>query len=406
MVHKFNLLPAGFLVLMSVVGQNVVLAGGHHGGGGGGGGHQGGMGQSHGGQQVMHPNSSNPSMRQGDHTGNSQSSVSKTGHHGSNNPGSNSPGGSHGSGIRSGQVQTASGNGSLQHAMPGQSHFPANNQHQSFNKMHGSNWSHGNHTKGWNYGQTYDCGSFFPSKSYCYPAGCYGSASGYGCWGSYVNCYSNFGYGSGYSNYSDINCGYAPGCYGGYTATIVQPVPLTAYPSTYVTSQVPAVTAQSSQAIPLDTQLASLPPLATTVASNDYSGLLPPGPASNSLRQIDLNVADVKVVEPGTANRGPLYRVVVSNNGPMNMDVPTRIAAISIKDGKPSDDTPRVIETIKPLKVGESAEIQLRLPVAANAFAGLLIATEIPESCTDVNEQNNLAQGDVAQLLSLSVVAK
>jgi hypothetical protein len=259
MLRTTNLLRAGCLVLMSVAGQNIVLAGGHHGGGNGGGGNHGGMGQSHGGQQFMHHNGSNQ-LPPRQNAGHGSSPVTKISHNGSNM-------GSHGmTGIKSSDLRPGSGNGS------GMQHASGHSQHQPFNKMHGSNW---NHNGGWNYGNKYSSGSCFPGQSYCFPSGC---RSGYGCYGSgygsYGNCYSNWGYGSVYGNYGYTNCGYYPGCYGGYTAIVVQPYPVTTCQTTYVTTEAPVLT----------TQVTSVTPVVTTAAVNYSSDMLPPSPAPFGLR--------------------------------------------------------------------------------------------------------------------------
>jgi hypothetical protein len=289
MLRTTNLLRAGCLVLMSVAGQNIVLAGGHHGGGNGGGGNHVAMGQSHGGQQFMQHNGSNQlSPRQNAVHGGSP--VAKISHNGSNMA-------PHGmTGIKSSNLRPGSGIGS------GMQHASGNSQHQPFNKMYGSNWNQGNHNGGWNFGNKYSSGSYFPGKSYGYPSGCWGGygsggygsggygsggygcygsgygcyGSGYGCYGSgygsygncysscgsgyggYGNCYPRCGYGSCYGNYGYSNCAYNPGCCAGYTATVVQPCPVTTCQTTCVTTQVPQVTSFATAAVSCNSDM--LPP--------------------------------------------------------------------------------------------------------------------------------------------------
>jgi hypothetical protein len=131
---------------------------------------------------------------------------------------------------------------------------------------------------------------------------------------------------------------------------------------------------------------------------------LPPAPAS--LREIDLVITDVQIVEAASANRGALYRVTINNMGTADMDVPTRVAALGMNDNQPTEDSPRVMEMLNGLKAGESASLELRMPVAANTLPKLLIAVEIPENFKDTNEMNNVAAGEVAQLPQPTAMVK
>jgi hypothetical protein len=227
-------------------------------------------------------------------------------------------------------------------------------------------------------GQSFYCGNGLFGNNFCgngwFGNGCWGNGwcgNGYcnnycgGWWGS-----SNYGYGCG--NWFGNSCG----CY----YPVVQPYPLTVCSPIYVTQ--PATVVQVA-------------PVTTTVAKEVAPEV---APAPLSAREIDLAIKEVKVLAKGDAQNGPMYRVFVTNKGPMNLDQPSRVALISINDGKPSADTPRMIETLKSLKVGETAELDMRLPVAANTFPMLLVAVEVPETFKDTNEQDNVAQGEVAQL--------
>jgi len=195
---------------------------------------------------------------------------------------------------------------------------------------------------------------------------------GYWGWGLGWNC-GNWGFGS--------PCGYWPG----YFNPCCNPVyytPACYYTPVYFTT--PAVSVAPS----------------TTVVVNDMT--VPPAPTSAELKEIDLAIKDVRVVEAATATQGALYRITILNQGPTNLDMPTRVAALGMKDAQPSADMPRAMETLSALKVGQTADVNVRMPKEANELPRLLIAVEIPESFKDTDEQNNVAAGEVAQLASLN----
>ncbi len=212
----------------------------------------------------------------------------------------------------------------------------------------------------------------------CGKGWCGNGGLGCGNWGS--GC-GNWGYGCGNWGYG---CGYWGGwlgCLGGFNYPLVTPYPLPVCTPTYVTQPVSVV---------------EVVPASPTIVVKEVAPDLPPLPTS--AREIDLGVKEVRVLEKGDAQNGPLFRVVVTNKGPMNLDKPTRVALLAVKDGQPTADTPRLIETMTSLNVGETKELDMRLPATASSFPGLLVAVEIPESFKDVNEQDNLAQGEVARL--------
>jgi hypothetical protein len=229
------------------------------------------------------------------------------------------------------------------------------------------------------FSKSYYCGNGWFGNNFCgngwYGSGCCGNGwYGNGCCGNYYGGWwgcGNYGYGCG--NWFGNCCG----CY----YPTVQPYPLTVCSPIYVSQ--PATVVQVA-------------PVTTVV--KEVATELPPSPSAVSAREIDLAIKEVKVLAKGDAQNGPMYRVLITNKGPANLDRPARVALISINDGKPSTDTPRLIETLKSLKVGETAELDMRLPVTANTFPMLLVAVETPESFKDTNEQDNVAQGEVAQL--------
>ncbi|MEK6258377.1 MAG: hypothetical protein AABP62_07125 [Planctomycetota bacterium] len=115
-------------------------------------------------------------------------------------------------------------------------------------------------------------------------------------------------------------------------------------------------------------------------------------------REIDLAVKEVRVVEKANAERGPLYRVYITNKSLNDLDVPTRVALLGVNGEQPTDDTPRAIETLKSLRGGETVAMDIRLPATSASYPLLLAVVEVPETYTDTNEQDNVAQGEVARL--------
>ncbi|MBL8810675.1 MAG: hypothetical protein JNM43_10900 [Planctomycetaceae bacterium] len=113
---------------------------------------------------------------------------------------------------------------------------------------------------------------------------------------------------------------------------------------------------------------------------------------------IDLAVREVKVLSLGNATEGTLYRVLITNNGSMDMTGEARIALFAVGDAQPDASTPQVLGTFNGLKAGETAIVDVRMPVAGNALPNLLVAVEIPEGVQDLNEANNVAIGEVAKL--------
>ena len=411
MLRNQNLLTAGLTILLAVSGQAVTLAGGHGGGGGG---------SFHGASHSV----GNAMSHQSNMTRTPQFQTKQVNNVVQSNKLNVVPP-SKLNNVQVGkmtnlQTHTAQTNNVQNHNVKltdqVKNHLPVSPVNNSSSQtMKGFKFSGNvNMSKG---------NSIFPIKSTCAPfGGGYGKCGYGGCWGNgYGGCWGNgCGFGWGYGNYgcgnwgygNSYGCGYWPGYFGGcYNYAIAQPYPVQASTPVDVSSTA-AVTPGATSVVLNDTAVPPLPPVpespspSSSGSPSPSSSLSPSGPGSAKTREIDLAVKDVRVVEAATANLGALYRVSIINQGPANLDVPTRVAALGIKDGQPSEDTPRTIEMLKSLKSGETAELDLRLPVAANALPRLLVAVEIPESYKDTNEMNNVAAGEVAQVPPLAVASK
>lgn len=120
----------------------------------------------------------------------------------------------------------------------------------------------------------------------------------------------------------------------------------------------------------------------------------------------DLLVAQVQIVEMGNSQAGPLLRVLIANQGRVDVTVPTRLALISIKEAPATADSPRVMTEVKALRAGETASLDVRMPVAANSLPKLVVAVEIPKSVVDTKPENNLAVGELSQLPVVTTAMK
>ena len=114
--------------------------------------------------------------------------------------------------------------------------------------------------------------------------------------------------------------------------------------------------------------------------------------------EVDLAVREVRILKAADAVSGPVYQVFVTNNGPSALTVDARVALFGVGDSAPDENTPRVLQNFSGLLVGETAVVEVQMPVAANQFPYLLVAVEVPEGVRDTDESNNLAQGEVARL--------
>ena len=121
---------------------------------------------------------------------------------------------------------------------------------------------------------------------------------------------------------------------------------------------------------------------------------------------IDLVVSQIMVAEAGNAEHGPLLQVTIFNQGQSDLTIPTRVALLALQDAPPTSDSPRAMETVKALKSGESTRVEVRLPASATAMPRLLVAVEIPKDVVDVNEQNNVVQGEFSQIPTTTTAMK
>ena len=87
---------------------------------------------------------------------------------------------------------------------------------------------------------------------------------------------------------------------------------------------------------------------------------------------VDLVLEDVKYVEPATDTVGPTYRMKLRNLGARAAGK-FRIGAFAERDGKLSDDAPKVVTEIASLPAGEVSEVTLRLPVSGGPLRQQLL---------------------------------
>jgi hypothetical protein len=152
-----------------------------------------------------------------------------------------------------------------------------------------------------------------------------------------------------------------PGCYGDFHCPVIQPYPLV------VTEVVPVV-----------------------------ETVFVPG-------TVDLSITSVLVVQKPSPNLGMLLRVTVTNKGSVDLAANARLGLFASHPGQTMGEMPRAVQLLEPLVSGQTTEIAIRLPVEANSRSLLLIAVEMPEGYRDANEQDNVAQGEIARLPGMEV---
>ncbi len=185
------------------------------------------------------------------------------------------------------------------------------------------------------------------------------------------------------------NWGYGWPNYGTYPVVQAAPYGWPVSSTTYVTTS---------------PQVIEVPVQSTTTLPQFPTNTLPPTPAA--MTEIDLAITDVRLVDAGSPTAGPMYRVTLTNKGSNNMTTPTRLAGVAMNAEQSSQEPPMQIETVPVLNVGQSTEINLRMPVTAKNFPLLMIAAEVPANFKDTNEQDNVAQGQAAQIPVLAAAMK
>lgn len=254
------------LVLLTVTGQSVVLAGGHGGhGGGGGGGNRGSM-------QISRP----------------QTMVMKS------NIGQNFVNHNNMNSLKLSHVQTLSTNGNLNGLKNINTHVVKNVLPNQLINSHGINnkplHTSLNSNQGMKMNKQHNLsGPFFPYKSNgissCYWGGfgcknfCYNNW-GYPC--SYYRSYPWWAYGYG-CNYSCCNYVYTPGCYNGIGIGMIQPCAVTAYQTSYVPTYAAVQTVQTVQTVPVVATTTAITttnlPELSTKTLNEAPAFIPPSPA-------------------------------------------------------------------------------------------------------------------------------
>jgi hypothetical protein len=152
----------------------------------------------------------------------------------------------------------------------------------------------------------------------------------------------------------------------------------------------------SSIRCPIVTRPCALPCVGeTVVVTQPVVVTLPQVYAANEL---DLAVREVRVLRPADATRGTLFQVFVNNNGPSDLTQNTRLALFGVGDAAPDENTPSAIKSFTGLKAGDTTIIEVEMPVSVTRYDNLLVAVEVPEGVVDINESNNLAQGEIARL--------
>lgn len=117
-----------------------------------------------------------------------------------------------------------------------------------------------------------------------------------------------------------------------------------------------------------------------------------------TMRDLDLSIVNATIVEPATSTAGALVRVQVMNKGPMSLNTTARMALFGGDLNQTSGEMPSVTGEIQPMSNGAMTTVDLRMPVTANGKPMLVAAIEMPEGYRDLNEQDNVAQGEMSKL--------
>jgi hypothetical protein len=191
----------------------------------------------------------------------------------------------------------------------------------------------------------------------------------FGGWGGYG------GYGNPYFHnhpwWWHQHCWYPQwhGCYGGFNCPVIQPCPLPVYYSSVVTLPAPTVTVLASS---------------STVAVE--------------AGQVDMAIMAVKVLDKGSPEQGMLFRVMIGNRGSADLTVPARLAVFAAKETQTTGELPRTVVTLPPVAAGKTVELDVRFPKTAHGYPMMIVAVEMPSGVPDANEQDNIAQGEIASL--------
>ncbi|MCA9096599.1 MAG: hypothetical protein KDA68_24130, partial [Planctomycetaceae bacterium] len=113
---------------------------------------------------------------------------------------------------------------------------------------------------------------------------------------------------------------------------------------------------------------------------------------------VDLSIVSATIMEPASMTQGALVRLQIVNKGPSNLEMPARVGMFGAEMNQTSGDMPSVTGEMMSLAVGATTTMDLRMPVEANRKPVMIVAIEMPEGYRDVNEQDNVAMGEMAKL--------
>jgi hypothetical protein len=123
---------------------------------------------------------------------------------------------------------------------------------------------------------------------------------------------------------------------------------------------------------------------------------------------IDLQIVDVRIVDPGDAahNRGPRYRVVFTNVGTVATGN-FQLMAMASLDGTPKPAAPAATAEVVTLAPGEFASVDVRLPLSADlsAMGALIVVIDSAIEITETDEQNNVLILDRTKIATAEAVA-
>jgi hypothetical protein len=113
---------------------------------------------------------------------------------------------------------------------------------------------------------------------------------------------------------------------------------------------------------------------------------------------IDLELFDVRLVEAGNDEQGPLYRVMVKNLSGLDVTSEMTVALLASMD-KDSNDNVSVIGSLPSLGSLTTKTVDLRLPQGSQALTYLTAVVALSDSA-DANETDNIATYERSTILA------
>ncbi|MCA9037609.1 MAG: hypothetical protein KDA91_20890, partial [Planctomycetaceae bacterium] len=139
--------------------------------------------------------------------------------------------------------------------------------------------------------------------------------------------------------------------------------------------------------------------LPTTVIIDQPVEIVTQIPATmNPAAAIDLAVRGATLLKIEGEATSRTFQIAIENRGPSDLTVPVRVAIFAVHDGVTTGELPNVTQMLDALPAGTIGTLEMTLPTSAIGANQIVVAIETPEGLTDIDESNNMAQGEIALL--------